>query len=106
MIIGICFSAGFILLGILAYAVMGYNRKREAFKFFACNIGIFVLALVYAFVSTASIPDEICRTGYKFRFGSNIVIATSVFGLIFFILASNVLGAKKYFARIHEYFRK
>ncbi|MCB5253977.1 MAG: hypothetical protein LHW51_13520 [Candidatus Cloacimonetes bacterium] len=106
MLEGIIFSAAFISCLVIFYAILPYNRKRERFKFFSCNLFILLAAIVFVIIRTSSIPDEICRDGYKWLFGFSLVIATLIYGLLTFWIFSTLMGAKKYFARINEYFRK
>jgi len=103
MVYGIVASAVFIALGIAVYATWRYNRKRESLKFFLCVVGIVVFSIAYAMFRTSAIPDEICREGYKFRFGLSIVLATTFYSFLFLYIFSFIMGPKKYFARISEY---
>ena len=93
-------------LGLAVYWAIPYNRKREKLKFFACHVFIIVAAVVYVLFNTASIPDDISRGAYKWWFGVNIVLATSVWGFVIFYIFSNFMKAKKYFARLTEYIFK
>jgi len=106
MMTGVIYSAIFILLGFFIYAFIPYNREREPVKFFFSIGFIVILSVGYAIVSTSSMPDEICREAYKWRFGFSFVIATLLYGLLSFTLLSFFLGAKKYFARFYEHFYK
>jgi len=103
MLQGIVVSAALIVFTFLVYAFLPYNRNKEKLKFLSCDLFVLVVAIIYMLVKTSSIPDEICRNGYKWWFGFSYVVGTLFWDLAIFYLFSNALRAKKYFARITEY---
>lgn len=103
---GMISAAVIIIVGLVIYSFLRYNRNRETMHFFLF-LGLIVLAaLGFILWHTTTIPDDICREGYKLRYVLNHLVSTAILALALFPLAGLIHGGRKYFSRIWEYFIK
>lgn len=103
---GILYAGIFIAAGLLAYIILRYNRKREPMHFFLITGLICVASMIYCAWQTSTIPDDITRDNYKLVYWINHVLSSVLYSFALFAFASMFMGARKYFARIWEYFKK
>lgn len=99
-------SFGIVLLSIFVYGIFRYRRETESIKFWTVFGGAMLIAFCYIFYKSTTISIDICRGNYKLLYVLNFMISSLLLEVGLFYAASNILGSKKYFARVHEYFRK
>lgn len=95
-----------VLFSIVLYRILPYQREKESVRFWTIFTSAMLIAVIYIFRQSSSIPNEICRGNYKTHYISHFLMSTLLLEVVLFYVASFILGSKKYFARVHEYFIK